>query len=49
MREEACRHRMDVTLRRFKGEETCGRYNLHGIRRRGSAKIEPGKERSDAT
>jgi hypothetical protein len=49
MREEVCRCRMDVTRRRFKGEETCGRYNLHGVRRRGSATIQTGKERSDAT
>ena len=39
MREEVLRGRMDATCRRFKGEETCGRYNLRGIRRRGSATI----------
>ena len=42
MRECTRRTHILITLRRFKGEETCGRYNLHGIRRRGPAKIDFG-------
>ena len=38
MREEVFRSHLDVTCRRFKGEDSRGRYNLHGISRRGSAK-----------